>query len=247
MTVIMSSESSKTPMIWPLMTDSINPSAIILDFDGVVVDSLSMHLDAWAQATTQVFGISLQSPEELTGHATRTIAGILAKRLGDPSLAPTLVRVKQHILVQNLKDLQPIEGAKDFIEEAQRLHLPLGIASNSRRDFVEPALRAVGITVPVVVCGDDVSRPKPRPDIFWECARRIGMTHQKYSEVLVFEDSLHGIKAALAAGMVPIGLTTESSAEKLLKAGAHAVCSNLREAHRHNWLLVWPKNTLVNS
>ena len=206
-----------------------------------------MHLDAWAQATMQVFGATLHRPKELTGHATRTIAGILSKRFGDQSLAPTLVRVKQHILVENLKDLRLIEGAREFIEEAQKLHLPLGIASNSRRDFVGPALRAVGISVPVVVCGDDVSRPKPRPDIFWECARRIGMIHQKYAEVLVFEDSVHGIKAALAAGMIPIGLTTESPAENLLKAGAHATCSNLREAHQHNWLLIRPKKLSVNS
>jgi beta-phosphoglucomutase len=223
-------ESSKTLLIWPLMTNLPRPRGIILDFDGVVVDSLDLHLEAWSKATRQVFNAQLQNPSELKGLATRTIAGILAARFGDPSLARTLTKVKQQLLLDNLSNLGLVRGAREFIHAALALGLPLGIASNSRRDFVSMALKTLSIQVTVVVTIDDVARGKPRPDIFWECARQLGITAPHYGEVLVFEDSEHGIKAALAAGMKPIGLSTELPQEKLLKAGAYKAHSDLAEA-----------------
>jgi beta-phosphoglucomutase len=223
-------ESSKTLLIWPLMTNLPCPRGIILDFDGVVVDSLDLHLEAWTKATRQVFNAPLQNPSELKGLATRTIAGILAARFGDPSLARTLTKVKQQLLLDNLSNLGLVNGAREFIQAARDMNLPLGIASNSRRDFVSMALKTLNLQVNVVVTSDDVARGKPRPDIFWECARQLGLTAAHYGEVLVFEDSEHGIKAAIAAGMKPIGLSTELTQEKLLKAGATQALSDLAEA-----------------
>lgn len=223
-------ESSKTLLIWPLMTNLPSPLGIILDFDGVVVDSLDLHLEAWTKATRQVFNAQLQNPSELKGLATRTIAGILAARFGDPSLARTLTKVKQQLLLDNLSNLGLVKGAREFIHAAMVMTIPLGIASNSRRDFVSMALKTLNLQIDVVVTSDDVSRGKPRPDIFWECARQLGLTAPQYREVLVFEDSEHGIKAALAAGMKPIGLSTELSPEKLLKAGAIKAHTDLAEA-----------------
>ena len=150
------------------MTQGQSPRGIILDFDGVVVDSLALHLEAWAKATHQIFNAPLQQPQELKGLATRTIAGILAARYGDPSLARSLAKVKQQLLLEELSNLSLIHGAKEFIHRTQALGLPIGIASNSRRDFVGAALKALNLQVAVVVTSDDVARGKPRPDIFWE-------------------------------------------------------------------------------
>ena len=218
------------------MTHGPSPQGIILDFDGVVVDSLALHLEAWAKATRQIFNAQLQSPEELKGLATRTIAGVLATRFGDPSLARTLTIVKQQILLDNLTTLSLINGARDFIDAAQTMGLPIGIASNSRRDFVGSALKTLNLHVATVVTSDDVARGKPRPDIFWECARKMGLTSPQYGEVVVFEDSEHGVKAALAAGMRPVGLTTELPRERLLKAGAFSICDDLKDALNRNLL-----------
>lgn len=230
-------------MIWPLMTLSPPPSCIVFDFDGVLVNSLPLHLDAWVKATAQIFGVCIDNPQALKGHATRTIAGILAKRFGDPSLAPTLVRVKQQILTEDLTQLQLIHGAREFLDAARRSGIPHGIASNSRRDFVTKALAATQISVPLVVCAEDVARPKPSPAIFWECARRLGITSPGYSQVVVFEDSIHGIKAAVAARMVPVGLTTENTREPLLRAGAHETCTDLGEALAQGFLEHLPQRT----
>lgn len=225
------------------MTNDMKPHGVILDFDGVIADSLSLHLEAWANATLQVFGVPLERPEELIGHATRTIASILAKKHGDPSLASSLVRIKELNLADRLSSLPLIVGARDFIHDLIEAQLPFGIASNSRRNFVHAALHASALKVEHVVCGDEISRPKPKPDIYWECARRIGISKSHYDKVLVFEDSVHGIKAAVSAGMAPIGVTSQLAGEKLLKAGAKTVCQNLAEARSKNWIFSFPKDS----
>lgn len=203
---------------------------LILDFDGVIVNSLTLHLEAWAQATEQIFRVRLEKPELLKGYATRTIASILAKRYGHPSLGPVLVKTKQALLLSKLPDLELLEGADCFVEEAKDKGLPIGIGSNSLRSFVEPATRTLGLGISVIVCGDDVNHPKPHPDTFRECAKRMGFGPSDYPQIAVFEDSAHGLRAATALGMIPYGITSEQSPRNLLEAGAIATFSHLGAA-----------------
>ena len=48
-------------------------------------------------------------------------------------------------------------------------------------------------------------------------------------DCIVFEDSLHGIEAALAGGMKPIGITTTNSKQSLFEAGAEIVIDEMSE------------------
>jgi HAD superfamily hydrolase (TIGR01509 family) len=114
--------------------------------------------------------------------------------------------------------------------------LPFGIASNSRKAFVAGALASLGVNVPVVTCGDEVRRGKPAPDLFWDCANRLGVAVHDRPRTVVFEDSPHGLKAAVAAGMLPIGVTSAVPADELLAAGAVAICMDLGDALNLGWL-----------
>lgn len=216
------------------------PRAVILDFDGVVARSLDLHLAAWTEAVRRVFQAPLDDPRSLTGHATRTIANILAKRHGDPSSAQTLVAVKRTWLEEHLDELPLVDGAREMLAALSALAIPHGIASNSTSAFVRGALARLGLAVPVTICGDEVPKGKPDPGIFKECALRLGISPEDRGLVLVFEDSSHGIKAATAAGMIAVGVTTEQAPEKLLAAGARATCKDLADALARGWLDALP-------
>jgi HAD superfamily hydrolase (TIGR01509 family) len=101
-----------------------------------------------------------------------------------------------------------LPGVRAFLAALQDRGIPHGIASNSPRAFVGGALAHLGLAVPAVVCGDEVSRGKPHPAIFWDCANRLGVPSTERAGVCVYEDSAHGLHAAKSAGMIPLGVGT---------------------------------------
>ena len=214
----------------------MQPAAVILDFDGVVVDSLNLHLAAWQAAVEALFGVALNDQGSLVGHATRTIAHILCKRYGAPSLSSSLIAAKEAWIKNRFEQLPLLPGSADFLRALGKSGLPFGIASNSSGVFVRGALAHHGLTIPVVLTSSEVSRPKPAPDMFWECSNRLGVSPKDRPRILVFEDSIHGIRAAVTAGMVPVGISSNQPPAKLLAAGAGFVCADLGEALNQGWI-----------
>ena len=100
---------------------------------------------------------------------------------------------------------QPITGAETFIEGLLDQDVPIAIATSSSREMFElkrsqkPWLQKITTTL----CGDEVRRSKPDPEIFVEAANALGISA---ADSIVFEDSITGFKAARAAGMTVIGI-----------------------------------------
>lgn len=79
----------------------------------------------------------------------------------------------------------------------------IAVASSSRRGYVEEELKFTGLydRFEVILCGDNVTKSKPDPQIFLTAAERLGVSPE---DCYVLEDSYNGIRAAHAAGMKPI-------------------------------------------
>lgn len=197
---------------------------VIFDFDGVVVDSLSLHLKAWEQATQLVIGETLVDSQQYIGHSTTTIAHLIAQRFQKPSLASELSRLKKKLLSNSAAHPLMLPGTKECFTALTEHHIPFGIASNAPKAFIFSTLQALSLHVPIIVGVEDVLHPKPAPDVFILCAAKLGFTHEDYSELVVLEDSIHGLQAAIRAGMTTVGVTSQASGETLIAAGAHATC-----------------------
>lgn len=75
-----------------------------------------------------------------------------------------------------------------------------------------------------VVAAEDVQRGKPHPETYATAARRLG---RDAAECSAIEDTVAGVRAAVAAGMVVVGVTGTASANALADAGAHRVVGSL--------------------
>ncbi len=75
----------------------------------------------------------------------------------------------------------------------------------------------------LVIAGDDVTRPKPFPDPYLAAAEALGVD---ISETVAIEDSPNGVRSAVAAGCVVIGVPNIVS---LTGTGAHHIVSSLEE------------------
>lgn len=209
--------------------------AIIFDFDGVIIDSLEAHLAAWDAATVQVFGKKIVNLQQLSGYGTKSIAGILANRFGQPAMSKTLTKIKHDILMTKIDQIALFKGAYQVISRLYQQKYPFAIGSNSPWAFISSTLDHHGLSVPVIVGGDQVPRGKPHPDIFVECALKLDIKSSDRSGIGVFEDSLHGLRAAIAAGMIPIGVTSNHSSDELKKAGAIDTFNHVADALNDRW------------
>ncbi len=213
----------------------VKPAGVIYDFDGVVVDSLAVHLAAWRDSYSKLFNTELGETAGLAGRSTSAIAEILSQRAGQPLKASALAELKRQTLREARYSIPPIAGALEAFAWLKRESIPFGIASNAPRAFINHTLQDLGVIVNHIFGLDDVPRPKPAPDVFLLCARSIGIHFLDHSRTIVFEDSVHGLKAAVLAGMHPIGITTQNSDKELLEGGAIKTCRNITEAFEHGW------------
>jgi beta-phosphoglucomutase len=124
--------------------------------------------------------------------------------------------------------LKAIPGVLELLEILQHEKIALAVGSSGPQENVELALRVLNVKkyFSGIVTGSDVTHGKPHPEIFLKAAQKLQMPA---TSCIVIEDALQGVKAARAAGMRVIAVTTSTPRESLLSAD-HVVDS-LHELH----------------
>ena len=200
---------------------------VIFDCDGVLVDSegpaarVTAHEVSrlgWpmtpAQAQTRFMGLRLSD-----------MPAIVAAETGRP-VPPGLVAHICDRLIETLShEAEPMPGAADALRATTALGLPYRVASNSSHEEMDVKFARTGLAPLVkgrIHSARDVPRGKPAPDVFLAAAAAEGIP---FAACIVIEDSLPGIAAARAAGMVCIGLAPHGNGATLRAAGAHPIQS----------------------
>ena len=129
-----------------------------------------------------------------------------------------------------LPERRPLPGAAELLADLRDRGITHGIATSGRRPEIDASLEALGVPAEtVVVERGDVARAKPEPDLFVECARRLGADP---SDCYVVGDAVWDLLAARRADMLAIGLLTGGyGADELERAGAYRVYRDAAELH----------------
>lgn len=186
--------------------------SIILDFDGLIVDTETPIFEAWLAAYArhgQALGLD-QWQHALGTHGGFDPLEHLAALVAGSLDREQLLREVKAASARGCEGQPLLPGVEALLGDASRLGLGRAVASSSSCAWVDGWLRrhAIRELVDVVVARDDVRRVKPDPELFLLAASRLGC---EPAACLVFEDSPNGMRAALAAGMrcvaVPNALT----------------------------------------
>ncbi len=206
------------------------PAAAVFDNDGLLLDTE----EAWTRAEVRLFEAhgSTFTPahkRELIGSSHVVAAGKLAVMLDQPGQGEALVdELDALVMEEGRAGVVPRPGAVALLDALDGAGVPLAVASNSRRAFLDLVLGGAGLAdrFAVTVAGDEVAAPKPAPDLYLEACRQLGVPA---TDAVALEDSPTGVAAARAAGMVVLGVPYLEE----LELDAHVVASSLADPAIH--------------
>ncbi|KZM73715.1 HAD family hydrolase [Nocardia terpenica] len=183
---------------------TVRPSlaAVVLDFDGLVLDT---ETTLWRACSEQCGELGMRIDRD----RYRSLIGaalppeeFLRRILPHPvEVDLTALAAAVRARNQRLADAEDaLPGVRALVDEAVAAAVPLAVASSSRREWVVGHLRRLGLlsSLSAVVCREDVDARKPAPDLHLSAARRLGARPE---EILALEDSVIGAAGARAAGL----------------------------------------------
>ena len=190
-------------------------TALIFDFDGLIIDTETPVLQSWQELYTE-YNVELPLEEWLTcigadyTEDTFQPYTYLERALGH-SLDWETITPRRYRRELELAHAQPLlPGVMDYISGARQRGLKLGVASSSSCEWVVGHLERLGLApyFDAVRCADHVTALKPDPALYIEALAALGVPA---AEAIALEDSANGVLAARRAGLfcvaVPNALT----------------------------------------
>ena len=210
---------------------SQRPKAVVFDLDGTLIDSEALVKDAHFAACAEL-GVTMTEAQflSLVGmHREANDAQLKAMYGADFPLDRFIALTRAHV-GDRVAPLKP--GARELMDALEDLGLPFGLATSSRRPWVdrhfaahklEPRFRAV-------VTRQDCVEGKPHPEPYLNASRLLSAAP---ADVLALEDSHAGVRSAHAAGCVTVMIpdllppTDEMHAKARIVSSLHDVLTLL--------------------
>ncbi len=191
----------------------VEGACLVLDFDGTILDTEQPVYQSWAELW-QEHGVELVRSRWQAVIGTDGVFDPWAElqRSVGASLDPALQDRRRDRRDELQAGYAPRDGVLSWLGQADRMGVPVAIASSSPLEWVEGHLDRLGLAerFAVLVCRDELVPPKPDPTSYREACDRLG-ARRRWS--VAVEDSRHGVAAAVAAGLytvaVPHGLTAD--------------------------------------
>jgi HAD superfamily hydrolase (TIGR01509 family) len=203
--------------------------AVVFDFDGLMFN------------TEEIFNLSGKELLRRRGKVmTPAILSMMMGRRSDEAFPmmiealgltedPAALRAEERAIFHDLlwKHVAPMPGLFELLTHIETRGLPKGVATSSRRPYIESLLVHFKLIdrFHVTLTAEDVTRGKPHPEIYLTAAARIGVAP---AEMLVLEDSEMGTRSAAAAGAVAVSVPHEHSRSQDFSA-AYDIATGLHD------------------
>lgn len=208
---------------------------LILDFDGVVVDTERVHFESWSAALYELFGVRLSGDyRQIVGltldqlYGAWTASGLIVADWLDEATRLHLLALKTDYFFEiGATELHPTPGVTELVRKAQSLGWYAAIASRGRRIRILRTLEMVRLPAvfELVLSSDDIVDPATDRKVHSRAAEMLGAYP---ADCVVVEDSEAGVSDARDSGIGwVIGLTTSAEPDDLYAAGADDVVNAL--------------------
>ena len=202
----------------------------IFDWEGVVVNSSSIHLTSWERLAEELhFELPPDHFERGFGKRNETIIPEILKWTESDELIRSWGKRKEEIYreIAQSDGISIGEGAREFLSLIQQKKIRSVVGSSTERANIELAIQQHKLETYFegLISSEDVSIGKPNPEVFLKAANVLGLPP---SECLVIEDSPHGIEAGQRGGMKTLALTTTHPREVFSELKPDFIFSSLK-------------------
>lgn len=209
-----------------------DPSAVIWDMDGTLVDTAELHFEAWAELARQ-----LELPFTRADFAAtfgwrnpEIIRRLYGSRYSDTEIADLGDRKEELYRAAARNGVTLLPGAFPLLRELHAAGFRQAVGSSAPRANLELilALTKTATFFDWVVSMEDTTRGKPDPQVFLLAAERLRVAPGR---CVVVEDAVAGVQAAKAGGMkcIAVRFVGHHSEEALRRAGAELVVKSLED------------------
>lgn len=203
---------------------------LIFDFDGTILDTEFPEFQVW-QDIFASYNASLHVLDWAKCLGT-TFAAFdpldhLRKQTDRPFDPQEIMARRQECMMQKVLQQPILPGVEDYLQEAQKIGMKLGVASSSERRWVQGHLERLHLSsfFHSIVTAEDVKEVKPEPDLFLKALEELEL---KPDEAIILEDSPNGIKAAHKAGIRCVAIPNQVS-QHLDLSQADLIINSLEE------------------
>jgi beta-phosphoglucomutase-like phosphatase (HAD superfamily) len=182
------------------------PRAVVFDMDGLMLDTERLAERCWSAAASAI-GVEFDTAllRSMIGRNSRDSRQHVLANYGADYPVDALMRESrmQFDAIARCEGIAVKPGLHALLDWLESIPIPRVVATSTRRERALAHLERC-LLMPrfqALVGGDEVIEGKPAPDIFLLAAARLEVDP---ADCIVLEDSEPGVRAALAAGMIPI-------------------------------------------
>lgn len=178
---------------------------VIFDVDGLLLNTEFVWDTVWKNVADKYneprFYDLHKYAVGITGKETEDL---ITNNLPDVENPLQMLQEARNIGVQLLKtEVDVMPGAFELLDYLKARNFSLAVATTTPRNLTMERLKQTGLIdyFQVIVCGDEVKRRKPDPEIYTTVLMKTGYSAD---EAIVFEDTGYGITAAYNAKIRPV-------------------------------------------
>lgn len=209
--------------------------AVIFDMDGVIFDTEKVYLDIWTEVFEK-YGYKMTKELYVTvmGTGRKNVIKTFLENFGDDLPIEKMYEEKDNQLFYRIENqgIPLKEGVKELFSMLKEKDYKIALATSAKRERVEKQIKDKWLkeSFDAIVCGDDVEKGKPSPDIFLKAAKEIDVEPEN---CFVVEDSPAGIKAAFSGGMKGIYVEDLKVADEEILKYCQKNFKNLQEIKKY--------------
>lgn len=204
--------------------------ALLFDLDGTLTNTDPVHFSTWKEML-KPYGLKIDRPfydQNFSGQLNAAIVATLLPQLTVQAGEQLSWEKEAEFRRRAAATLQPLPGLNNLLQWATLHQLRQAVVTNAPVENAEFMLQVLGLDTHfhTVVIAEQLERGKPDPLPYQTALERLGVSAQS---AVAFEDSLSGIRSAVRAGVLTVGVASTQAADALYNVGATLVVDDFAD------------------